>query len=172
MKNLHNSFARVIDSYGTNEQQQPEEESFHFVGILPFVERDTIHVVELDGLSSGPKILVSIKNEGPSGQLQVGDSAWVDALLPILMDRMNSKVGEIKFSLMAVVQDRLDHLNEKLRKLDEKASSSSSSKERQDLLDDIRAEKETRVQQANMNMLRKHDLLPAIKSLCNKYPLL
>ncbi|KAG0211425.1 ubiquitin carboxyl-terminal hydrolase [Mortierella sp. GBA30] len=157
---VHNSFARS-DPF-INEMNDPnakeKEDLFHFIAYTPV----NGNLYELDGLQEGPR------NHGPCP----GDS-WLDKVGPIIQARMAQYAGgEIRFNLMAVVDDRIKVYEEKmksyqtqletLQKNDGPEAGSWLKSEIEHLKQDITKEEEKREKQQRENKLRRHNFVPLI----------
>lgn len=106
IRSVHNSFARS-DPF-VNEMIDPnsgkDQDVFHFIAYTP------IHgaLYELDGLSEGPI------NLGPCG-----DNDWVEKANEAIKGRMNNYgASELHFSLMALIKDRVEQLEEMIEETD------------------------------------------------------
>ena len=163
IRTVHNSFARS-DPF-VNDMQDPSskesEDLFHFIAYTPI----NGNLYELDGLQEGPR------NHGPCP----GDS-WLDQVGPIIQERMDRYAGgEIRFNLMAIVDDRIKVYESKmteyqsqLRALQEKEGSDGPEvgswlrSEIENLKGDIQKEQDKRTKQARENKLRRHNFVPLI----------
>jgi ubiquitin carboxyl-terminal hydrolase L5 len=141
-----------------NPQSKEKEDLFHFVAYTPV----NGNLYELDGLQEGPR------NHGPCP----GDS-WLDKVGPIIQARMAQYAGgEIRFNLMAVVDDRIKvyqskqkAYEEQLIELQQKEGPEAGSwlkSEIDHLKQDIVKEEEKRQKQQRENMLRRHNFVPLI----------
>ncbi|KAG0225396.1 ubiquitin carboxyl-terminal hydrolase isozyme L5 [Mortierella sp. GBAus27b] len=163
IRSVHNSFARS-DPF-INEMHDPsskeKEDLFHFIAYTP------VHgnLYELDGLQEGPR------NHGPCS----GDS-WLDQVGPIIQARMAQYAGdEIRFNLMAVVDDRIKVYQEKQGRYEEQLAALQAKEgpeagswlkgEIENLKQDIVKEEEKRQKQQRENKLRKHNFVPLIYEL-------
>ncbi|KAG0266480.1 hypothetical protein BG011_002271 [Mortierella polycephala] len=157
---VHNSFARS-DPF-INEMNDPsskeKEDLFHFIAYTPI----NGHLYELDGLQSGPR------NHGPCP----GDS-WLDKVGPIIQDRMAQYAGgEIRFNLMAVVDDRIKVYQEKMAQYQTQLETLQQNEgpeagswlkgEIEHLKEDITKEEVKREKQQRENKLRRHNFVPLI----------
>ncbi|KAF9121282.1 ubiquitin carboxyl-terminal hydrolase [Mortierella sp. 14UC] len=157
---VHNSFARS-DPF-INEMNDPtskeKEDLFHFIAYTPI----NGCLYELDGLQEGPR------NHGPAE----GD-AWLEKVGPIIQERMaRYEGGEIRFNLMAVVDDRIKVYQEKvaayeaqLKELQDKEGPDAGGwlkGEIENLRGDIVKEEAKREKQARENKLRRHNFIPMI----------
>ncbi|KAF9163445.1 Ubiquitin carboxyl-terminal hydrolase bap1 [Actinomortierella ambigua] len=170
IRTVHNSFARsdpfINDMHDPSAKEK--EDLFHFISYLPIDG----NLYELDGLQEGPK------NHGPvpAG----GEDAWLDMVGPIIQRRMSSYTGgEIRFNLMAVVDDRIKVYEQKLaqykRDLETKAGGGGGAEEAgagaggdwlrgemEHLQKEIEREREKRAKQERENKLRRHNFVPLI----------
>jgi len=105
IKESHNSFARQEAFEMDSNPKGKSEDVFHFISYIPVNGR----LYELDGLKSGPIDLGACTTEN-----------WISVASPIIQERMLSYTqAEIKFSLLAVVKNRIDLYNEKIEALKE-----------------------------------------------------
>ena len=98
IRHAHNSFARPepFISDGTRSARE-DDDLFHFISYVPV--NGTLY--ELDGLKEGPIPLAR----------NVTEKTWLAEVCPHIQKRIQaSAAGEIRFNLMAVVQNRLDAL--------------------------------------------------------------
>ncbi|KAF8975673.1 hypothetical protein BGZ46_008929 [Entomortierella lignicola] len=160
IRTVHNSFSRS-DPF-INEMSDPnskeKEDLFHFIAYTPV----NGNLYELDGLQEGPR------NHGPCP----GDS-WLEKVGPIIQARMNQYAGgEIRFNLMAVVDDRIKVYQEKQKAYEEQLSALQQKEgpeagswlkgEIENLKQDIVKEEEKRLKQQRENKLRRHNFVPLI----------
>lgn len=99
IRSAHNSFARA-EPFMVEESKaaSDKDEAYHFIAYVPFGNR----VYELDGLKPGPILL----GEGED---------WLSVARPAIEARMaRYSASEIRFSLMGVIKDRRETLNEQL----------------------------------------------------------
>ena len=97
---------------GTVQRRQPQtdnvQDSYHFIGYVP---RDG-RVWELDSLRQGGPLEVGEVSEGAS---------WMDIVRPSIKRRMHSLMSEdnenIRFNLLAVVDDRYEKSSDELEML-------------------------------------------------------
>ncbi|KAI1313824.1 hypothetical protein EDD11_002492 [Mortierella claussenii] len=163
IRTVHNSFARsdpfINDMSDPNAKEK--EDLFHFIAYTPINGQ----LYELDGLQEGPR------NHGPCP----GDS-WLEKVGPIIQARMAQYAGgEIRFNLMAVVDDRIKVFEERqrgyeaqLKTLQEKEGPEAGAwlkSEIESLKQDIVKEGEKRAKQQRENKLRKHNFVPLIYEL-------
>ena len=96
---VHNSFSRQNLFEFDQKMASKDDDVYHFVSYVPINGR----LYELDGLK-----------EGPLDHGSYGDGDWLDLARPIIEARMNKYTqGEIHFNLMALVQDKLERLQQK-----------------------------------------------------------
>ena len=81
-----------------------DDDVFHFVAYVPHKD----NVYELDGLQSGPIKIGSYKAEEDK-------HSWIHVARDAIQNRLESyNPAEIKFNLMAVVQDKRTYLSSRL----------------------------------------------------------
>lgn len=135
-----------------------KEDLFHFIAYTPI----NGCLYELDGLQEGPR------NHGPAP----GDS-WLEKVGPIIQERMaRYEGGEIRFNLMAVVDDRIKVYQEKVASYEEQLKALQEKEgpeagawlkgEIENLRGDIVKEEGKREKQARENKLRRHNFIPLI----------
>ncbi|KAF9973702.1 ubiquitin carboxyl-terminal hydrolase [Actinomortierella ambigua] len=162
IRTVHNSFARS-DPF-INDMHDPtakeKEDLFHFISYLPVDG----HLYELDGLQEGPK------NHGPVPE---GEDGWLDKVGPIIQQRMSSYTGgEIRFNLMAVVDDRIKVYEQKLANYEQQLATVVSKDgaeagswlrgEIDHIQKEIQREREKLAKQERENKLRRHNFVPLI----------
>ncbi|KAF9114525.1 hypothetical protein BGX27_010582 [Mortierella sp. AM989] len=160
IRTVHNSFSRS-DPF-INEMHDPrskeKEDIFHFIAYTPV----NGNLYELDGLQEGPR------NHGPCP----GDS-WLEKVGPIIQARMDQYAGgEIRFNLMAVVDDRVKVYQGKQKAYEEQLAALQQKEgpdagawlkgEIENLKQDIVKEEEKRLKQQRENKLRRHNFVPLI----------
>lgn len=86
-----------------------DQESYHFIGYVPFAGK----VWELDGLKSGPLEVGEIPEETSDG--------WMEVVRPALRRKMQKYSGgdgdNIRFNLLAIVQDQYTKVSDQLELL-------------------------------------------------------
>jgi len=98
IRNAHNSFARPEPFAFESKQATEEDDVYHFIGYVPVNGK----VYELDGLKEGPVLL---------GECDM--DKWHEVARPAIQARMGRySAKEIRFTLLALTQDRLQ-ANEK-----------------------------------------------------------
>lgn len=99
----HNSFA-LQQTLVIDDPSAEKEDPFHFVAYVPWKGR----VYELDGLQEGPRDL----GEEPS-------NSWLDRVIPDITSRIEEySDGEIRFNLMAVVENQSKRLEKHIQELE------------------------------------------------------
>jgi ubiquitin carboxyl-terminal hydrolase L5 len=171
IRSAHNSFGRAEDAFLMEDGRRPrrnatdDDDVFHFVAYVPH-EHDRC-VYELDGLKDGPVRVGSYDGTvgggggGGEGGEDVGDAVgWLRVARDAIRDRLDAySSSEIKFNLMALVQDRRTCLCEKLDALVAigiEESDPAMLSVRTDLL----AEEEKRSRWRMENERRRHNYLP------------
>lgn len=120
LRSVHNSFSAqhqfVLEN---NSLQEQEEEPYHFVSYVPVNGK----VYELDGLQTGPR------EHGAYGEKQ---EDWLDVVFPIIASRMAeySDEGEIRFTLMGVVDDISEYLKKQIEMFSEGSTERAQLEER------------------------------------------
>lgn len=158
----HNEYAPqqsfVFDEKISGEQ----EDAYHFISYVPIKGK----VYELDGLQEGPRML---------GEVAEGVN-WIDVVTPIIQARIQEYAGnEIRFNLMAVVEERppklkalVDEAKKRLEEIDQGKDPEDFAK-LQDALsnhqNNFAAETGKRETWARENRRRKHSFIPFIMGL-------
>jgi ubiquitin carboxyl-terminal hydrolase L5 len=147
LRSCHNSFAPQHQFVVENNpfEESDKEEPYHFVSYIPVDGK----VYELDGLQPGPR------EHGAYG----GDAGdWLDVVSPVISARMGeySDEGEIRFNLLAVVEDIGVRLTRELDALP------ADSAERVGLINRISREADKRAQWKRDNERRKFNFVPFI----------
>lgn len=163
IRTVHNSFARsdpfVNDMHDPSAKES--EDLFHFIAYTPI----NGHLYELDGLQEGPR------NHGPCP----GDT-WLDQVGPIIQERMDRYTGgEIRFNLMALVDDRIKVYETKMQEYQNQLTALQEKEghdgpevgswlrsEIEHLKADIQKEQDKRTKQSRENKLRRHNFVPLI----------
>lgn len=148
LKKAHNSFARK-DAFlqeGKTHVATGDEDVFHFVAYIPHKDNK---VYELDGLQSGPIVIGDI----PENQ------DWMTVARTAIQERMNALSGEIKFNLLAVMNDKRVGLQEKLATLKE------DSEEYNQVQAELHAEHAKRQDWKLENERRRHNYVPLCMQL-------
>eukprot|EP00584_Thalassiosira_punctigera_P018057 CAMPEP_0172567520 /NCGR_PEP_ID=MMETSP1067-20121228/116146_1 /TAXON_ID=265564 ORGANISM="Thalassiosira punctigera, Strain Tpunct2005C2" /NCGR_SAMPLE_ID=MMETSP1067 /ASSEMBLY_ACC=CAM_ASM_000444 /LENGTH=388 /DNA_ID=CAMNT_0013358885 /DNA_START=54 /DNA_END=1220 /DNA_ORIENTATION=- len=164
----HNSFGRAEDAF-LGDPTKPkrvatdDDDVFHFVAYVPHEEDGCVY--ELDGLQAGPirvgsyRAEVGDENSNESSTSATG-TGWMRVARDAIQDRLsNYSPTEIKFNLMAVVQDRRTYLAERLDSL------ASVGMEESDpavlaVRSELHGEEEKRAGWRDENERRRHNYLP------------
>jgi ubiquitin carboxyl-terminal hydrolase L5 len=154
IRSAHNSFGRAEDAFLSDQTKSKrmatdDDDVFHFIAYVP---HDDGYVYELDGLQQGPLRV---------GSYNIDDKdEWIKVARDAIQARLcNYSPTEIKFNLMAIVQDRRTYLNERLSEL------VALGIEENDpaiihIQSELHAEEEKRAQWAVENERRRHNYLP------------
>lgn len=156
IKMAHNSFARqdafITDNEKPRNRNQEDSDVFHFVAYVPHSASKSVY--ELDGLKEGPNFTgsydeaTSLDSDNSLGWLKVAQQA--------IQERIESYCAkEIKFNLMAIVEDKRVSLNEKL-----KEGSGLSDVEKSEVNVALAQEESKRMQWKIENDRRRHNYLP------------
>merc|ERR1712226_707792 len=151
LRKVHNSFAKHQVFEMEEQRKDKDEDLFHFVGYLPINGR----LYELDGLQEGPL------DHGAVGE----GKDWLSLATEVLQKRINSYGGEIRFNLMAIIQDRRMKYEKEIEELKQKSGDEASDEvmiemaRLQSLLD---SENSKWKQYKIDNVRRRHNYLPLI----------
>lgn len=127
IREAHNSFGRPDDAFLSDPTKPKriatdDDDVFHFIAYVPHEEDGCVY--ELDGLQPGPIRVGSYKKDAAESGESNGDAAtppgmdWILVARNAIQARLsNYSDTEIKFNLMAMVQDRRTYLNERLNAL-------------------------------------------------------
>ncbi|KAI8065403.1 ubiquitin carboxyl-terminal hydrolase [Gilbertella persicaria] len=162
IRSVHNSFARsdpfVNEIVDTNDSK--DQDVYHFIAFTP------IHgaLYELDGLSAGPI------NLGPCD-----DHDWVQKANEAIKHRMEGYgASELHFSLMALIKDRVEKLEEMIEETDgillslpedDVQARNKANQDRAMYEQMLHQEKNKREKWHRENLLRKHNFIPIIYNL-------
>lgn len=152
IREVHNSFGRPEALYMTEDggkDREGGEDPFHFVSLIPV----NGHLLEFDGLQKSPIIISA----------GVDSDTWLKSALESVQSRisaMQSKGTEIRFNLMAVIQDRSVSLTNQLSSLDE-----STEWQRDELEAMLAEDKRKKEERAKDMALRKHNFIPLIMGI-------
>lgn len=151
IRQIHNSFGRpealYLDEERARQDDEGGEDPFHFVSILPVNGQ----VLEFDGLQSGPVVL------GPASE------NWQTVALQTINSRiqeMSAGGSEIRFNLMAVIDDRSTTLHSQLEALTE-----DTEWQRPELEAMLAADQAKKEERKQANQLRKHNFIPLAMAL-------
>lgn len=148
IRDVHNSFA-AQQTLAVEDPTGEKEDAFHFVAYVPWKG----HVYELDGLQEGPRQLGAIAEEN-----------WLDLVTPEVGSRIQEYQGaEIRFNLMAVVDDQREHVKVKIESLLAKDGYDVARLE--ELQEELLVEEAKRVQWHIDNDRRKWNFMPMIVEL-------
>ena len=162
IRTAHNSFGRAEDAFlsdPTKEKRAASEDDdvFHFVAYVP-CEGDGC-VYELDGLKEGP-IRVGMYRVETEDKNSGNTIAWIHVARDAIQSRLSSYSStEIKFNLMAVVQDRRTFLVERLNSL-AAIGIEESDPAMLTVRSELHAEEEKRARWTVENERRRHNYLP------------
>ena len=120
-----------------------DEDVYHFVAYVP--SDGTVY--ELDGLQSGPI---------PVGTYSSPPTSWLNVAREAIQDRMNAS-PEIKFNLMAVIQDQRIELKKRLAGLE---NDNDKAAEHSDVVASLAAQDEKRKRWELENQRRRHNYVP------------
>lgn len=149
IKISHNSFGRTdADPFIRDHMKDDQNgEAFHFVAFVPFEGK----VYELDGLKPGPIQVGSISDEEFSPTM----SSWLMVARQAVQDRIERyAASEIKFNLMAMVQDKRIPIRNALENLP------SDNETAMHLQEELLAEEQKRESWKKENERRKHNYIP------------
>lgn len=126
-------------------QNDEEEVPYHFVSYVPVDGK----VYELDGLQDGPR---------EHGEYDSNGQDWLDVVFPVLASRMAeySNEGEIRFTLMGVVNDIREKLEAEMAPLPE------SSDEKRIVREHLAMEMAKRERWKRENARRRFNFIPFI----------
>jgi hypothetical protein len=152
IRQVHNSFGRPEALYmaeDVGKDREGGEDPFHFVGIMPVNDK----LLEFDGLQKLPVVLKE----------NVNADNWLKFALESVQAKistMQSQGAEIRFNLMAVIQDRSASLTRQLADLDE--TTEWQRRELEEMLaEDIRRKQE----RAKDMQLRRYNYIPLIMEI-------
>jgi len=106
LKTVHNDFARPEPTFSVDGGKGKPEDVFHFVSYVPVNGR----IYELDGLKAGPVDLGACTDE-----------TWTSLVAPMIQARIQKySQSEIRFNLMALIQNRKQVYEAQIKDLREK----------------------------------------------------
>lgn len=169
IRTAHNSFGRAEDTFLSDPTRQrvadDDDDIFHFIAYVPH----NGGVYELDGLQEGPIRVGSFERENDNGG---GDSSngekstvttsmnWIRVARDAIKDRLSCYSStEIKFNLMALVQDKRTYLTERLNAL-AAIGMEESDPSMLAIRSKLQAEEEKRARWMAENARRRHNYLP------------
>lgn len=159
IRTTHNSFARPEPFvFESKDKDAEDEDAFHFIGYVPVNGK----LYELDGLKDGPIC---------HGECDM--DTWFEVAKPAIEARMAKySQKEIRFNLLALVQNRQEVLTKEIAEIDSKKSKTTddtvlaelkSQEEKAQM--EIQAEKEKFARWKQENIRRKHNYIPFIFNL-------
>ena len=155
IRTAHNSFGRSEDAFLSDPTKPKrmatdDDDVFHFIAYVPHVSGC---VYELDGLQQGPIRVGEFNTNEDKDQ-------WIKVARDAIQARLsNYSPSEIKFNLMAIVQDRRTYLNDRLRALVNIGIEESDPAMVQ-IQSELHVEEEKRSRWALENARRRHNYLP------------
>jgi ubiquitin carboxyl-terminal hydrolase L5 len=162
IRSAHNSFGRAEDAFLSDPTLKSkrvageDDDVFHFVAYVPFEGE----VYELDGLQVGPIKVGSIDKESCGDDNDPRNSGWITVARNAIQTRLESyNPSEIKFNLMAVVQDKRTYLTARLDAL-AAVGMEESSPEMLQIRSLLHEEEEKREMWAVENERRRFNYLP------------
>mmetsp|Transcript_3288 Transcript_3288/g.7302 ORF Transcript_3288/g.7302 Transcript_3288/m.7302 type:complete len:370 (+) Transcript_3288:84-1193(+) len=160
IREAHNSFGRAEDAF-LNDPTKPKREAsddddvFHFVAYLPFKDGN---VYEIDGLKAGPVRVGPCRADGIDNG---AEKEWLIVARDAVRARLEGyNPSEIKFNLMAMVQDRRTCLSEKLDGLVSGAGLGDDDPAVVAARSELAGEDEKRAKWSAENARRRHNFLP------------
>jgi len=141
IRNVHNSFARPEPFVSEEEKQATSSDDvFHFISYVHAQGK----LYELDGLQKGPIVLA----ECPADQ-------WLDQVGPEIQKRIQQYAqSEIRFNLMAVVQDRVQALTAQ--------AAAADAAQKPELEQQLAAEQAKHARWKTENIRRRHNYVPFV----------
>ena len=158
IRTAHNSFGRSEDAFLSDPSKPKrvatdDDDVFHFIAYVPHDESGS--VFELDGLQPGPIKVGSFKTDDKDNS-----DEWIKVARDAIQARLsNYSPTEIKFNLMAIVQDKRTYLNERLNALAAIGIEENDPSMVQ-IQSELHAEAEKRAQWDVENARRRHNYLP------------
>lgn len=167
IRTAHNSFGRAEDAFLSDPTKPKrvatdDDDVFHFIAYI----RSDGCVYELDGLQDGPIRVGSYQKESESSGSDSSKSEsetsldWIRVARDAIKDRLsNYSPTEIKFNLMALVQDKRTYLTERLDSLTA-IGIEESDPSMLAVRSELHAEEEKRARWTVENARRRHNYLP------------
>ncbi|KAL7434570.1 hypothetical protein ACHAXM_004153 [Skeletonema potamos] len=158
IRTAHNSFGRSEDAFLSDPTKPKrmatdDDDVFHFIAYVPHDESGCVY--ELDGLQQGPIRVGNFKTDEADDK-----DKWIKVARDAIQARLsNYSPTEIKFNLMAIVQDRRTYLNERLNALAAIGIEENDPAMIQ-IQSELHAEEEKRAQWALENARRRHVWMP------------
>ncbi|CAI5717685.1 hypothetical protein KXD40_006258 [Peronospora effusa] len=148
----HNSFARAEPFVVEERKATKDDDVYHFVAFVPVNGK----IYELDGLQEGPICL------GDVPDIENRDS-WLQVACPVIQKRIEKyAASELRFNLLALVQNRIQTYEKQLQRIIETGGSDQQAAQIQI---DLAAEQQRRENWALENKRRKHNYIPFIVQL-------
>eukprot|EP00580_Thalassiosira_gravida_P005161 CAMPEP_0201656490 /NCGR_PEP_ID=MMETSP0493-20130528/46551_1 /ASSEMBLY_ACC=CAM_ASM_000838 /TAXON_ID=420259 /ORGANISM="Thalassiosira gravida, Strain GMp14c1" /LENGTH=409 /DNA_ID=CAMNT_0048133105 /DNA_START=57 /DNA_END=1286 /DNA_ORIENTATION=- len=174
IRTAHNSFGRAEDAFLSDPSKAKraatdDDDVFHFIAYVPH-EKDGC-VYELDGLQAGPIRVGSYRPEigdentttdenNNNSSATASDMDWIRVARNAIQTRLaNYSSTEIKFNLMAMVQDKRTYLTERLNAL-AAIGVEESDPNMLAVRSELHSEEEKRAGWASENERRRHNYLP------------
>jgi len=145
IRTAHNSFARPEPIQIEITESSKGEDAFHFISYVP---KNGI-LYELDGLQKGPRLISECE-----------DKAWWEVARPAIEKRMAEYGGdELRFTLLAVVQDLQSAYNKELASLAQEQTETAQQRVAE-LKTLIETEQEKKEKWKKENIRRRHNYFP------------
>mmetsp|Transcript_1838 Transcript_1838/g.3502 ORF Transcript_1838/g.3502 Transcript_1838/m.3502 type:complete len:397 (+) Transcript_1838:79-1269(+) len=171
IRTAHNSFGRAEDAFLSDPSKPKrsatdDDDVFHFIAYVPNEEDGCVY--ELDGLQAGPIRVGSYKkedgdeiaNDGNNENTDTTSMDWIRVARNAIQNRLaNYSPTEIKFNLMAMVQDKRTYLTERLNAL-AAIPMEESDPAVLSIRSELHAEEEKRAQWTAENERRRYNYLP------------
>mmetsp|Transcript_17464 Transcript_17464/g.37745 ORF Transcript_17464/g.37745 Transcript_17464/m.37745 type:complete len:379 (+) Transcript_17464:142-1278(+) len=161
VRTAHNSFGRAEDAFLSDPSKPKrvatdDDDVFHFIAYVPHEDGC---VYELDGLQPGPIRIGSYKKDGENND-NTTSMDWIQVARDAIQKRLaNYASTEIKFNLMAMVQDKRTYLTERLNAL-AAIGIEESDPAMLTVRSELHAEEEKRAQWTVENERRRFNYLP------------
>eukprot|EP00581_Thalassiosira_minuscula_P006799 CAMPEP_0183707480 /NCGR_PEP_ID=MMETSP0737-20130205/4042_1 /TAXON_ID=385413 /ORGANISM="Thalassiosira miniscula, Strain CCMP1093" /LENGTH=405 /DNA_ID=CAMNT_0025935149 /DNA_START=68 /DNA_END=1285 /DNA_ORIENTATION=- len=167
IRTAHNSFGRAEDAFLSDPTKPKraatdDDDVFHFIAYVPHAEDGCVY--ELDGLKEGPIRVGSYKKEDDSNDATTTTTAngmeWIRVARDAIQHRLsNYSPTEIKFNLMAMVQDKRTYLGQRLNAL-AAIGMEESDPSMLSVRGELHAEEEKRARWTSENERRRYNYLP------------
>ena len=181
IRSAHNSFAPqqafVVED---PEREKETEDVYHFIAYLPIGNK----VYELDGLQGGPRVLGELDSKGNMKNEQMMEEEeedeeekdWLDIVIPVIQKRIAEySTTEIRFNLMAVIEERKPILEKLLNEMEISLQAIDKDKDKDeymrivremnDVRNEVSVEMEKRERWRRENLRRKHSFIPFMMNL-------
>jgi len=105
IRTAHNSFAPSdpIEIEQIKDEDEEGEDAFHFISYVPY----NGFIYEIDGLQKGPRLIS-----------ECTDDDWFEKVKPTIQQRMGEYNGEVRFTLLGIIQDLKMRYENDLKKLE------------------------------------------------------